>query len=732
MVYMGHIRVIKSALHRREFIKSALAGAAAASLTRVPVLIAADSDSTTVRIDPDNIIKAPSDPSEWPVFRKALEKWRQAKRQQLDYNGSLYLRPDFAWVPSCYCCCFIMMCDQSFYNPRLGQYTVESFLDEGIEQFGGFDSVVLWHAYPRIGVDDRNQFDFYRDMPGGLPGLRELVGTFHKRNVRVFIDYNPWDTGTRREQVSDIDALVSLIEATDADGIFLDTMSKGVNEFRTKLDATRPGVVLEGEGALPLENVHDHHMSWAQWFEDSLVPGLLRNKWFERRHMQHQIKRWDYDHTSELHTAWMNGSGMMVWENVFCSWVGWSERDRSILRAMLPIQRRYTALFAGDNWSPLVPAEQPDVYASLWEGDELRLWTLVNRSVKVVEGPLLRVPTLAEHQYFNLVDGHQASSRTEAGCVVLAGLIPPRGMGCFLSCTGKYLGDDFRTFLTQQAWTNSRASSDAIYPARETRWLAPRSTTRRDRVPNGMIEIPTVTVELKIQMRERECGFYESSPPPHHSFASSYQIRHSPFRRPATLSRFAIDLTPVANAQFAEFVDTTNYRPKHPENFLRHWTGGKPPAGKGDHPVVYVDLDDARAYAKWAGKRLPTEEEWQYAAQGPDGLKYPWGNEMQPGHCNCGETGDTTPVKAFSQGRSPFGCYDMCGNTWEWTESQRSDGRSRFCIIRGGSYFAAKGSNWYVDGGPQPTDYATKFLLMWPGLDRCGTIGFRCVVDLIA
>ena len=69
MVYMGHIRVIMSALHRREFIKSALAGAAAASLTRVPVLIAADSDSTTVEIDPDNIIKAPSDPSEWPETR---------------------------------------------------------------------------------------------------------------------------------------------------------------------------------------------------------------------------------------------------------------------------------------------------------------------------------------------------------------------------------------------------------------------------------------------------------------------------------------------------------------------------------------------------------------------------------------------------------------------------------------------------------------------------------------
>jgi formylglycine-generating enzyme required for sulfatase activity len=156
---------------------------------------------------------------------------------------------------------------------------------------------------------------------------------------------------------------------------------------------------------------------------------------------------------------------------------------------------------------------------------------------------------------------------------------------------------------------------------------------------------------------------------------------------------------------------------------------GKPPAGKEDHPVVYVDLNDARAYAKWAGKRLPTDGEWQYAAAGPEHLTYPWGNEMKSDRCNQGD--DTTSVSAFPKGRSPFGCYDMCGNTWEWTESEQTDdGRTRYCLIRGGSYYKTGGSGWYVDGGAQPCDRATKMLLVWPGLDRCSTIGFRCVVDL--
>ena len=232
---------------------------------------------------------------------------------------------------------------------------MDDFLNEGEREFGGYDSIVLWQAYPRIGVDERNQFDFYRDLPGGLRGLRRVVRRCHRRGVRVYIDYNPWDTGTRREPETDIDALVEMVRALEADGIFLDTLDQGGADFRAKLDAARPGVILEGEMALPVEALADYLASWAQWFDDSFVPGVLRNKWIERRHMQHQIRRWDHDHTGELHSAWMNGSGMLVWENVFGSLVPWNQRDRSILRAMLPIQRRFTALFSGERWTPLVP-----------------------------------------------------------------------------------------------------------------------------------------------------------------------------------------------------------------------------------------------------------------------------------------------------------------------------------------------------------------------------------------
>jgi formylglycine-generating enzyme required for sulfatase activity len=675
------------------------------------------------------LIRAPLDPLKWDVFRAELNRWRDETRQRLRYDGSLYSRADFAWAPSSYACCMIMLWDQDFFDLASGKYRVAEWLAHGRREFGGYDSVVFWHAYPRIGLDNRNQYDFYRQAPGGLRGLRAVTREFRQEGVRTYLDYNPWDLGTRREPQSDLDVLARLVGDIEADGIFLDTMSTGASEFRAKLDAVRPGVVLEGEAALPLENLHDHHMSWAQAFQDSWVPGILRDKWIERRHMMHQINRWDRDHTPELHTAWMNGSGMLVWENVFGVWVGWSERDRSLLRSMLPIQRRYQKLFSGERWTPLVPALAPDVFASLWEADGLRLWTVVNRSQQPVEGALIRVPGNRPGAYFELSRGEEATASRQGGDVVLSGRMGPRGLAAFACGEPAAFGEGFPEFLRAQRQNATRTNDDLAFPARLTTYRAPAEARQSGRLPlDGMAEIAPVRFRFTVSMRVRENGFYEAQSDI--DMWSSYEYHVVTFQRTVALGRYAIDLTPVTNAQYARFLVETSYRPKYTENLLKHWIGGSPPADKEGHPVVYVDLDDARAYAKWAGKRLPTEEEWQYAAQGDDGRSYPWGDKWQSGLCNEGLTGETTNVTAFPGGRSPFGCWDMCGNVWEWTESERSDGRNRFCMIRGGSFYEAKGSNWYMNGGPQHVDFAAKFMLFWPGLDRCATVGFRCVSDL--
>ena len=675
------------------------------------------------------IIPAPDDPAQWADYVKELHVWRDQVKEKISYNDSLYNRVEFEWVSSAYNCYFPMMYDEEFYDHKNNRYKVEEFLRAGDEQFGGYDIVVLWHAYPRIGLDERNQFDFYRDMPGGLEAIKGISDELHRRGKKVYINYNPWDTGTRREGMPDIDALAAIIKAIDADGIFLDTMDKGAEEFRSELDGARKGVTLESELALPVEEVYSHHMSWAQWFNDSKAPGVLRNKWLERRHIQHGINRWIRDKSKELHTAWMNGSGVMIWENVFGQWVGWSPRDKHILKTMSSLQQRFFALFSSENWMPLVDAEPfSDIYTNLWYDDNSKLWTLVNRSWVDVHGDLLHIEIDPEYLYFDLVAGRQVypDKKTKT----LSGKIIPRGIGCFYACKKDAVPGDLQSFLARMSELNKIATADVTSPVPVTVLRPVAPTLNYTKAPANMVEIAPMKGAMDVVFTCREIGYYKSiedeyinvGPPV--GFIPVTQVKNVDIRK------FAIDETPVTNAQFKAFLDASGYKPRLPENFLKHWVGGQIPKGKEEHPVVYVCLEDARAYAKWANKRLPREEEWQLAAGGNEQLKYPWGNIFEKGKCNENTDGTTTPVKTYPEGRSPNGAWDMCGNTWELTESEYSDGRSRFCILKGGSCYKAAGSDWYFDGGAKPVSFAAKQLLIYSGIDRCSTVGFRCVVDM--
>ncbi|MBI1879105.1 MAG: formylglycine-generating enzyme family protein [Chloroflexi bacterium] len=136
------------------------------------------------------------------------------------------------------------------------------------------------------------------------------------------------------------------------------------------------------------------------------------------------------------------------------------------------------------------------------------------------------------------------------------------------------------------------------------------------------------------------------------------------------LAAYRIGKYAVTNAQYAEFVKQAKY-PAPPKG---GWFGKIPPKDKFDHPVVSVSWYDARAYCEWLSQqtgriyRLPTEAEWEKAARGTDGRLYPWGNEWNAGRCNCANT-QTTAVAAYTAGQSPYGCYDMIGNVWEWTST---------------------------------------------------------------
>jgi formylglycine-generating enzyme required for sulfatase activity len=258
--------------------------------------------------------------------------------------------------------------------------------------------------------------------------------------------------------------------------------------------------------------------------------------------------------------------------------------------------------------------------------------------------------------------------------------------------------------------------------------LVPISQTRQaNTAPAGMVAIPAASYDFHVSGVEIEGANdegvdvqypWEPTPRRHHWHTVEIQS-------------FYMDRYPVTNQQFKTFLDATGYHPADDHNFLRNWKGGMYPEGWAKKPVVWVSFDDARAYAKWAGKRLPHEWEWQYAAQGNDDRTYPWGNQWNPDALPRADHGRTmrpaADVDSHTAGAGPFGVMDLVGNVWQWTDEYVDD-HTRAAILRGSSHYQPLGSLWYFPAAYKLSEHG-KLLLIAPSKDRSGTVGFRCVVD---
>ena len=400
-----------------------------------------------------------------------------------EFDNHLFERPDLGWVKNSYLMLLQFAWDRKYYDYVQQRHTFYDDLFEYDSLTGGYDIFTLWPTWPRLGLDQRNQWDMYRDLPGGLAELRKQADFIHRAGKRYFISYNPWDEATREEDP--LAGMEDLLRETGADGVVLDTKGESSRELQATADKVKPGIIMYSEGmAVPKD-----------------MPGIVSGR---------------------VHDA-------------------------------------------------------------------------------------LVMP-------------------------------PPLNL-------------------------------------------------------NKFIAFPDFKDTLPISMR-----------------------------------RFFIDRYPVTNSEFHEFLMHTSYLPRDTTNFLKHWLNGKPRRGTGDLPVVYIDLDDAKAYARWAGKRLPTEREWQYAAQGTDMRTWPWGTKFDGKRCN-NNLNHPTPVNKFRRGASPSGVEDLVGNVWQMTGDVYENGAYYFNIIRGGSYYHPTQSIWYVTGGPLPVDHPEMLLLISPGLDRNATVGFRCVKD---
>jgi hypothetical protein len=683
-----------------------------------------------------HMFDGPPSPAAFRAWLQSLKTWRQQRKQEIGFHDDLYRGTEFSWTRLSLTQDQLLVWDRSFYDPGAGEYTIDRALSEIESRFGPLDSVLVWPAYPNLGLDDRNQFDLIRDLPGGVAGLRKMVAAFHHRGVKVLFPVLMWDEGTRDAGLSRAADAVQLLHDIGADGINLDTLNAVPDDLRDLALAAKPPLALEPQLDPQNASLAASPISWDDWvlWDDlpaPFVPRVSRVKWLEPRHMVVVTDRYALSKTNSLQHAFFNGEGYGLLENLWGYWDGISPRDAEAVRRFTRIERAYADLLTSADWEPHTPTLQPGIFASRFPAEHQTLWTLVNRNEYDVDGEQLAVPEQPGTHYYDLWHGVELQASSRAGNSILSFSVESLGFAAVLAVQGAHPSQSLLDLLTATARDSdkplksfSRESSIALQTMQAIE-ASPRSTV----APRGMIALPAADYDFIVNGIEIENSNnpgvdvqfpWEASPRRNHR-----HLLHMP--------RFFIDRTPVTNQEFKRFVDAAHYHPADGHNFLRDWRRGNFPDGWGNKPVTWVSIEDARAYARWAGKRLPHVWEWQYAAQGTDGRAYPWGPEWN-GHAvppldHSRTRRPPTDVAAFPAGASPFGVLDMEGNVAQWTD-EFSDAHTRSAVLRGGDFYRPLGALWYFPKSDR-LDEQEKYLLVSPGRDRSGVVGFRCAKDAL-
>ncbi len=741
----------------------------------------ADSASASLRR-----FKATIPPQGWVTYQITLDDhsgdWHDGLRMMFQerhlydldtFDNTLFTRPDLSWIRRSYLLLLQFAWDQDYYDAQAGQYKFDTFLTHWDKLLGSFEAFMLWPTWPRLGLDERNQWDMYRDLPGGVEEIRRQVRFARAMGTRYFISYNPWDESTRRED--HLAGMEEMLRSLDADGVVLDTWGQSSMEFQKAADRVKPGIIMYSEGmAVPGDmpgivagRVHDAIF---------MPPPLNLNKLIKPDFAIFRVIQVAEGRIHrEIAVSFFNGYGSEL--NIMRPGrPDWIDEELAYLGRTTKILRENSDAFLSQAWTPLVKSAADSIWVNAWPAPDKTLYTIYNLRPEGWSGPLFRIRADSTMHAVDLwhhtelqtetvgdsimipvsADGFSRAwlgTRREGSVDCIAML--PRLLTVALDQDSLSVGATAGTKIVVWAGEPSYSTRSVVLPVRrqtislleklgrheekvvvqlmnETELMdervvsvalaTPRLLSRHERT-----EPARVTPENMVLIPAGQFTYRSTR-----SFLSPNEVIPYPGGaepRTYTMPALFMDTFPVTNAQFKEFMVATKYAPPDPTNFLKHWAGGGPARGTEQHPVVYIDRGDAAAYARWAGKRLPTEVEWQYAAQGTDGRKYPWGQEFDSTRCNT-RVNSTTPVNAYPTGASPFGVMDLVGNVWQLTADLYNNGTFTFTMLRGGSYYNPTSSWWYVQGGPQPVDNPQILLLVSPGFDRCSTVGFRCVNDV--
>lgn len=709
------------------------------------------------------------------------------------FDDSILQREDLKWFRRCYAVNLMMNWDTRYYDYQDGKFHVKEHLDKMKRLMGGYDVYGVWPTWPALGMDQRNQWDMFRDLPGGYKGLKQISDLCHQSGSRFFVCYNPWDGSTRSSE-GHFDGMTTITKAADIDGFVLDTKGGSSVELQNAVDAARPGVIMYSEGmAVPvdMQGIPSGRVHNALYY----CPMLNLNKLIKPDFAIFRVASENEEAVRrEFNVSFFNGYGTEM-NNFAPGKFEWTDDQMRYWGRLLRIQREHSENFLSFGYVPLLPTTKDSIYVNKWPLGEKTLYTVYSLCPAGYRGNLFEVEP-AEGFHFVDVYHHEEVEPQQAGGKWLAP-VTLEAFNCYELGTNNESavtaiarlprlldvalhsdeltfsapkGDKIRIWAGMPSYEKEAREFGIgtqsvrllqLFPHYEGKFVIQlfdgetlldevvlfvkpgtarcisvnMPTEKAKKAPAGMVTIPAGLFR---------CDAYRTGD----SFIA-YPEELTKKGESVGMKKFFMDKYPVTNAQYKQFLDESGYQPADTTNFLRHWVDGKIPAGMENHPVIYVTLEDAKAYAAWAGKRLPTEMEWQYAAQTAKGNEWPWVQKtpvkriedfitptlsvwklegIDPACCNLGD-GQLYPVGKYAKGRNAYGLYDLVGCVWQLTNDEYDNATYRYVMIRGGSYFLPSSSFWYVQGGPRELYFRQFLLRVSPSFERKATVGFRCVKD---
>jgi len=343
----------------------------------------------------------PVNPSKRPDWLNSLKNVRTTFEKQHYWAGGVF--DEVNWTQTSYIQPQMHTYDRFFYDPKTKQYTVKKYLDDLNQRYGGIDSVLIWPTYPTIGIDDRNQFDYFRAMPGGLDAITNFTKELHANGVKVMWPYNPWDSGTHREDLDDANTFAKLLKETGGDGFNGDTMRSIPQDFWTAGKALDYPLAFQPELGGMDSALNWTTMGWGYWGYPK-IPLVDRFKFITSgKFMTNICDRWKKEKTDLVQHAWFNGDGVETWENVWGTWNGITEYDGEQIRRMAKMSRFFgkRGYLNSKDWEPhTADTVQEDVYGSKWPLADSTLWTVVNRQTKNVTNTSQIVLEEPDGQYY--------------------------------------------------------------------------------------------------------------------------------------------------------------------------------------------------------------------------------------------------------------------------------------------------------------------------------------------